>query len=208
MGITQAQLDLLNSAIAQGEIFTGCTKPVADFTKFTFTAGVPAGGASVGMTNGPAVFKYAPTYAGVNIEQTMGEVAPRIQKEAVTLSFTCAEDTAARIKLACTNGTLVNTPGATNVPTTDVLYVGGQILGSTPTCVVLVSKTGSFVYMGTTVGLYEWVGIYSAIVTDGYEVSFKLGETRMVKLTMTAYADVTRGAGDQFFQHGFMTTPS
>ena len=207
MPITAEQLAVLNNGIAAGEVYTGCTAP-ADFTKPTFTAGVPAGGVTVGMTTGPTTFKYQPEFGDLQIEQTLGAVAPRITKESLSISFTCAEDSAARIKLACTNGKLVNTAGSAGTPTTDVIYVGGQILGHSTTCLAIVSPIGSYDNAGTPVNLYEWVMVYAALVTNGYEVAFKLGENRVVKVEMSAYADPTRAVGDQLFQHGFMSDPT
>lgn len=97
----------------------------------------------------------------------------------------------------------VNTTGGAN---RNMLMVGGKIDAVTQ-CVALVSKIGTYTYMATTVTLYEWVCLYEAMSVDGVKLDWKRGENRMVEVTITGYADVTRSEGDQLFQLGQMASP-
>jgi hypothetical protein len=211
MAVTQAQVDSLKRFIGQGEIYLNCEKP-ADMTALVLTAGVPkdVGGtqdaASVGLTNGPASLEYKPEFKGLEVEQAFGELAPRLTKETVTLKFKCAEATYDRIKAALPMSTLVSVVGTGTTPTSNVLLVGGKI-DATTQCIVLVSKIGTYVNGGTTVQLYEWVCLYEAMSVDGVKLDWKRGENRMVEVTITGYADVTRSEGDQLFQIGQLADP-
>jgi hypothetical protein len=185
----------LKRFIGAGEIYTDCTKPAAN-TNIALTAGVPAGGTSVGLTSGPATLEYKPEFKGVEIEQTYGEVAPRVTKESVTLKFKCAEATYAKIALALQTGT----QRAASTPTGTFYTVGGKDFFDTQ-CITLVSPfdNGS----GTT--WYEWVCLYDALSVDGLKLEYKHGETRMIEVTLTGYSDPTRPVGDQLFQIGQQT---
>ncbi len=353
MPVTSSQVDALKRFIGQGEIYINVGKPATSFAPIIFgSAGnalIPqkVGGStnadSMGITSGPATLEYKPEFAGVEVEQAYGEVAPRVKKEAVTLKFKCAESTYDRIKAALQTGTLAQqnqsagnanpvgvpvgtaaaggtltagtywiayawrrttgigaavggetvglvsagtalsagnltlaftnlsggqlppggysvnwyvsiAPSATydpaamrfyvnnagtgtanisapatltgldtaatsykRVPTAnytgnpgyDMLKVGGlTFLPST--CVTLVSDLGTFNNAGG-VGpqrIWEWLTLYEALSVDGLTLSWKRGETRMVDVTMTGYADVTREEGDQLFQFGQLEDPT
>jgi hypothetical protein len=202
MPVTQAQVDALNKFIGQREVYTGVSKP-ADGAAMGIaqSTGVPTGGASVGLTSGPATLEYKPEFKGVEVEQAYGEVAPRVTKESVTLKFKCAEATYERIKLALQTGTLTTTAGAGATPTKQLLSVGGKTFFASQ-CIALVSPLGTyFDSVGMAdVPLWEWVCIYEAMSVDGLKLDWKRGETRMVEVTITGYADVTRSEGDQLFQ--------
>jgi hypothetical protein len=320
MPITQAEVEALKKFIGQGEIYLNVTKP-NDMTALTLNAqGIPTGGTSVGLTNGPASLEYKPEFKGLEVEQAFGELAPRLTKETVTLKFKCAEATYDRIQAALpmstleqdttatgiadpvtaptlahaaastalaagdyhvayayitANGVTLPSPDATvtlvagdNITTTDLgilpggvtgviwylsvaansatmkqiaqaadgaaqtfttlpaagaaspqtvnttgganrnlLMVGGKIDAITQ-CVALVSKIGTYSYMGTTVVLYEWVCVYEAMSVDGVKLDWKRGENRMVEITITGYADVTRSEGDQLYQLGQLAQPA
>jgi hypothetical protein len=212
MAITQTQVDSLKRFIGQGEIYLNCKKP-DDMTALTLTGGVPKAAdgttdaTSVGLTNGPASLEYKPEFAAIEVEQAFGEIAPRLTKESVTLKFKCAEATYDRIQAALSTSTLVSVAGAGANPTSNVLTVGGKIDAATQ-CVVLVSKIGSYSHMSTTVDLYEWVCLYEAMSVDGVKLDWKRGENRMVEVTITGYADVTRSEGDQLFQLGQLAQPA
>jgi hypothetical protein len=206
MPATAAQVQTLRNMVGQGEIYSGCTKPATN-TAIALTAGVPAGGTSVGLTSGPASLDYKPEFKGVEIEQAYGEVAPRVTKESVTLKFKCAESTYDKLQLALQTATHATTAGSGATPTKNTLYIGGLTFFNDQ-CICLVSNIGSYVYMATTVQLYEWVCIYSAMSVSGLKLDWKRGETRMVEVEITGYADVTRNEGDQLFQIGQQKDPS
>ncbi len=206
MPITAAQVAALKKNIGAATIYTGVTKP-ADQTPITLTAGVPTGGVDVGMTSGPATFEYKPEYADVQVEQSLAPVAPRITKETVTLKFRSAEAVFNTLKLAIQSGNTASTTGVAPAPDLDIIYVGGDIFANDPQCVALVTKIGSFTYMSTDYDLFEFIVLYEVLSVDGVSVAFKLGETRMVDVTLTGYADVTRPIRDQLFQWGRQGTP-
>lgn len=202
MPITQSQVDALKTFINQGEVWAHVTAPSTGVGQ-QWLAGNPGtpvgteagGGAlSLGITSGPATLEYKPTFAGVTIEQAYGDVAPRVTKEAVTLKFKCAEATYKRIRIALQTGTY-NQTGPVSGTYRHWLEVGGKTFFSTD-CVALVSKVND------TPARYEWVTIYAAMSVDGIKLDWKRGETRMVEVTITGYADVTRPEGDQLFQLG------
>ncbi len=202
MPVTQNQVDALKKFIGQGEVFTGVTKPADGVIMgFEQAYGLPLGGVSVGLTSGEATLEYKPEFAGVEVEQAYGEVAPRVKKETVTLKFKCAEATYARIKVALSTATETVLVAGTAPDTARrvLLTVGGKTFFD-PQCVALVSNIGTYTHQSSINNLYEWVCLYSAISVDGLTLEWKRGETRMIEVTMTGYADVTRTEGDQLFQ--------
>lgn len=207
MPITAEQVAALKKNIGAATIYTGVTKP-ADKTPVTLTAGVPTGGTSIGMTSGPATFEYKPEYADVQVEQSLAPVAPRITKESVTLKFRSAEAVFNTLKLAIQSGDTVSTSGVAPAPDLDIIYVGGDIFANDPQCVALVTEIGHFTHMSTEYTLYEFIVLYEVLSVEGVSVNFKLGETRMVDVTLTGYADVTRPVRDQLFQWGRQADPT
>lgn len=190
-------LSNLKKFIGQGEIYVGVTAPAAN-TALALTAGVPATGTDVGLTSGEATLTYKPTFTGVSIEQTTGEVAPRVTNETVELKFMAAEAVVANIGLALQTGTSHTTTG----PGRTFYTVGGKVFFSNQ-CVVLVSP---FVDDGTGNTWYEWVCLYSAMSVQGLVLKYKRNDTRMIEVTFTGYPDPTRPVGDQTFQIGQQTT--
>lgn len=210
MSVTSAQLESLRRFIGQGEVYYDVNTPASDFDPILFVAGSPgvpqiSSGAtaapSVGLTSGPASLEYKPEFKGVEVEQANGEVAPRLTKESVTLKFKMAEATYDRLKLALQTATLTTTTGSGVTPTTRLLSMGGQTFFPTQ-CIALVSPIGTYTDSSTVVELFEWVALYQALSVDGVKLDYKRNETRMVEVTITGYADVTRGVGDQLFQIG------
>jgi hypothetical protein len=216
MPVASTQVDALKKFIGQGEIYYNVGKPTS-FAAITFGAGANAkipqkqdgttNADSVGLTSGPATLEYKPEFKGVEVEQAYGEVAPRVTKETVTLKFKCAEATYTRIKLALQTGTLTTDVGAAGDPTDQLLSVGGKTFFSSQ-CIALVSDLGTYDNAGTPVDIWEWVAIYEAMSVDGLKLDWKRGETRMVEVTITGYADVTRSEGDQLFQIGQLEDPT
>jgi hypothetical protein len=205
--ITATQLGRLNRLIKEAAIYINCTKP-ADGADVALTAGVPAGGTWVGLTQDAAEWDYTPTISGIKIEQTNLEVAPRITDEQVQLTFKTVEAVSDKLALAIgPGGTLTNTAGATTTPSKNTIAMGGKSDVTTQT-VVLVSQIGTYTYMGTPVTLYEWFVIYNAVSATGAKVSFKRNETRMVQVTIKGYGDPTRTVGDQASKYGAMYDPS
>jgi len=88
----------------------------------------------------------------------------------------------------------------------DLLTVGGQTFIEEQ-CVALVSEIGSWDNGGPVI-LYEVVCIYNCLSTNGVEITWKRTDTRMVKITLTGYADVTRNVNDQLYQHYQMSEPA
>lgn len=197
---TQTELDSLTSLAGEAAIYINCTKP-ADGADVALTDGVPAGGTWVGMTQDAAEWSYKPTISGVKIEQTNLEVAPRITDEELTLSFKAAEAVYDKLKLALQGATFTDTPNTGTTPGKRTLSVGG-LTQITTQCVVLVSKIGSYVYMATTVNLYEWFVLYNAVSVDGVKVPYQRNATRMLQISLKGYGDPTRTVGDHLGKWG------
>jgi hypothetical protein len=191
--ITQSQIDNVQSRyIGRADIYVGVTKP-ADQTALVLTAGVPplegAGvGRWVGMSSGEAEFEYKPEIEGVDVEQALNPVGPRVVAESAQVKFTCSEAVFKNLVLAMQNATTAESGAA---PVTQKAFFGG-ISAITPTCVTLVSSLGG--------GLYEHVTLYSAYSVEGLRHTYKRSSTRMVEVTLKAYADMTRSEGDQLGQ--------
>jgi hypothetical protein len=222
MPATSGQVSTLRQFVGQGEIYLDVLNPATNAPMaFLALTGANSGkpkdatvitnpATSVGLTSGPASLDYKPEFKGVEIEQAYGEVAPRVTKESVTLKFKCAESTYDKLQVALQTGTLDfddNVAGI--VPDSNTLYVGGLTFFDAQ-AIALVSNIGSYFDSGsmTTIDLYEWLLLYNAMSVSGLKLDWKRGETRMVEVEVTGYADVTRNEGDQLFQIGQLSTPA
>lgn len=215
--------------IGQGEVYINVKPPVAGTTAETagpllFVApgagepetgipqkvGVITAADYVGLTNGPASIEYKPEWKGVEVEQAYGEIAPRVTKETVQVKFRMAEAHYTNLRRAIQTGTTVSIAGASGAPNKELTVVGGKIFFD-PTCLAIVSPIGSYTDTQPTPALhklYEWVVLYSAISVEGVKLEYKRGETRMVDVTFTGYAEVSRPEGDQLFQLGQDVDPT
>ena len=200
MPATSNQVAALRTYIAQGEIWTGVTKPAADaIMGFDQASATPLGGTSVGLTSGPATLEYKPEFKGIEVEQAYGEIAPRVTKETVTLKFKLPVASYDKLQLALQTAALTTTTGSGATPTVRLLSIGGETFFPTQS-IALVSEVGEWTSQDSTNKLYEWICLYEALSVDGLKLDFQRGETRMVEVTMTGYADVTRNEGDQLYQ--------
>jgi hypothetical protein len=164
----------------------------------------------VGLTSGPATLEYKPEWKGIEVEQANGEIAPRVTKEMVTVKFTMAEAHYTNLRIAMQTGTAVSIAGAAGAPNKELTVTGGGIFFD-PICVAIVSPIGSYTDTQPTPAphnLFEWVVIYQAISTEGVKIEYKRNNTRLVEVTLTGYADVSRPVNDQLYQHGQDVDPS
>lgn len=204
----QADIDLLTKLDKEAAIYINCTKPAdgADVALNPAT-GAPAGGTWIGVTQDMAEWAYKPTVTGMKIEQTNIEVAPRNTAEVVNLTFKAAKAVYSNLQLALPSSTLTTNAGATTTAGSRTLAIGGKSDIATQ-CVVLVSNIGTYVYMSTTVQLYEWFVMYNAVTADGVKVPYLRNATRMYQLNLQGWGDATRTVGDQLCKVGFQFDPA
>lgn len=203
----QADIDNLNQLKGEAAIYINCTKPADGADVALSTVGVPAGGTWIGVTQNAAKWTYKPTVTGMKIEQTNLEVAPRITDEMLTVDFTAAEAVYTNLNVAIVGGTLATTAGSGTTPSKHTIAMGG-LSSLTPITVVLVSNIGSYVYMSTTVQLYEWLVIYNACSVSGVPVSYQRNVTRVYAITLQGYGDPTRTVGDHLGKYGVLFNPN
>jgi len=196
-----AVIDPTQIQIGPAEIWYGVTKPSVG-NEMTHTNADPGSGTFIGLTEGPALFRYTPEYSLEEGEQVLSTVMAFVIGENAELELTLKESTADKLRQVMQNSALV----VDNVPTvkTDMLTVGGhqqvQSINTGERCVFLIApRVGQFASAGT-VQLYSYLTIYRCIVISPFEYGWDRKKGATYKATFHALSDQTRPKGDQLFQ--------
>ena len=159
----------------------------------THTAGVPATGTEVGLTDGPTVVRLKTVKKAINAEQSLAGVDVATIQEIAEIEFKCKEQTYAALQRAFdTVGTV--TDGSKH------LFYGGN--GTA----VLAPRTEAVMFTSVQRNAptkYIWTVIYKAFSEMGMEESFSREGETIYSVKMVGLADMTRNAGDQLYQTVF-----
>ncbi len=173
-------------------LFVGVTAPAsgAPPTFLTHTAGVPATGTEIGLTNGDTVFSYEATKSEIQAEQFYAGVDVFLTQEKCKLTFTAQEATVIALKTAFDN------IGQFTDGTKEAFYAG--------------SGSGAFACLKQTVVVtarqrvnpakYLLIMMYLAYPSKGMNFPFSRTKPGMSQVEFTALADTSRTAGDCMFQ--------
>lgn len=188
--------------IGPADIFYGVTPPAA-FVPMTQVNGAPSSGDYIGMTEGPAVFTYTPSYSMEDAEQELTPVEAFVIAEAGTLEFSMKEYEANKLMEAIQNGLLAT--NAVSDPDTEAIHVGGRQetrngpAGAGQQSIFLISpQVGLF--GGSGAQLYSYLTLYRAINTGPFVASYDKKKGMLNKIVFTCLAEVTRPKGDKLFQ--------
>lgn len=178
--------------VGPARIFVGVTNPAsgAPPTFVAHTAGVPATGTEIGLTNGDTLFTYEAKKAEVEAEQYYAGVDVYLQQESAKLSFTAQESTVVALKAAFDN------IGQFTDGTKEAFYAG--------------SGSGAFACLKQSVMItarqrvnpakYLIILMYVAYPSKGLNYPFGRTKPAMSPVEFTSLADTTRTAGDAMFQ--------
>ena len=178
--------------VGPARIFVGVTNPTTG-TPPTFvahTAGVPATGTEIGLTNGDTVFEYTADKDEIQAEQYYAGVDVFLKQESAKVSFTAQEMTVVALKAAFDN------IGQFTDGTKEAFYAG--------------SSSGAFAALKQSVMItarqrvnpakYLVILMYLAYPSKGLNIPFGRTKPAMSPVEFTALADTSRNAGDAMFQ--------
>lgn len=178
--------------VGPARVFAGVTAPAsgAPPTFLAHTAGVPATGTEIGLTNGDTVFTYEAKKNEIQAEQYYAGVDVYLTQESAKVTFTAQESTVVALKAA------FDAIGQFSDGTKDAFYAG--------------SGSGAFACLKQTIVLtarqrvntskYIVIMMYVAYPSKGLNYPFSLTKPGMTPVEFTALADTTRTAGDAMFQ--------
>jgi hypothetical protein len=178
--------------VGPARLFVGVTAPAsgAPPTFVAHTAGVPATGTEIGLTNGDTVFTYEATKSEIQAEQYYAGVDVFLTQEKAKITFTAQEATVVALRAAFDN------IGQFTDGTKEAFYAG--------------SGSGAFACLKQTVMLtarqrvnpakYLVLMMYLAYPSKGMNFPFSRTKPGMSPVEFTGLADVTRTAGDAIFQ--------
>jgi len=178
--------------VGPARLFVGVTAPAsgAPPTFVAHTAGVPATGTEIGLTNGDTVFTYEATKSEIQAEQYYAGVDVFLTQEKAKITFTAQEATVVALRAAFDN------IGQFTDGTKEAFYAG--------------SGSGAFACLKQTVMLtarqrvnpakYIVIMMYLAYPSKGMNFPFSRTKPGMSPVEFSGLADVTRTAGDAIFQ--------
>lgn len=178
--------------VGPARIFAGVTAPAsgAPPTFLAHTAGVPATGTEIGLTNGDTVFTYEAKKNEIQAEQFYAGVDVYLTQESAKVTFMAQESTVVALKAS------FDSIGQFSDGTKDAFYAG--------------SGSGAFTCLKQTIVLtarqrvntakYILIMLYVAYPSKGLNYPFARTKPAMTAVEFTALADVTRTAGDCMFQ--------
>jgi hypothetical protein len=178
--------------VGPARIFVGVTNPAsgAPPTFVAHTAGVPATGTEIGLTNSDTVFTYEAKKTEIEAEQYYAGVDVFLTQENAKVSFTAQESTVVALKAA------FDAIGQFSDGTKDAFYAG--------------SGSGAFACLKQSVMLtarqrvnpakYIVILMYLAYPSKGLNYPFSRTKPAMNQVEFTALADTSRTAGDAMFQ--------
>lgn len=176
-------------------IFAGITAPTTGTppTLMTHTAGVPGTGTEMGLTEGPATFRYRNGKKMIKADQSLAGVDVMVIDEMAEIEITVKEQTYAVLQRAFDN------VGTVSDGAKDLFYFGGGsgVLGARQEAIFVSSQQRNAPTKFIIMVLYK---CYSEV---GYEAGFtKEGET-IYKMKFVGLADTARNAGDTVGQYFF-----
>lgn len=178
--------------VGPARIFVGVTNPAsgAPPTFVGHTAGVPATGTEIGLTNADTIFTYEAKKTEIQAEQFYAGVDVFLSQEMAKVSFTAQESTVVALKAA------FDAIGQFSDGTKDAFYAG--------------SGSGAFACLKQSVMLtarqrvnpakYIAILMYLAYPSKGLNYPFSRTKPAMSQVEFTALADTSRTAGDAMFQ--------
>lgn len=173
-------------------IFAGVTPPVTGIppTFLAHTNGVPATGVEMGLTEGPAIFRYRNTKKMIKAEQSLAGVDAAVIDEMAEIEITVMEHTYAVLQRA------FDASGTVTDGTKDAFFFGGGagVLDARKECVVLTSSQRN------APTKYLVMVLYRCYTELGYEVGLTAQKESVYKMKFIGLADVARNAGDSVGQ--------
>ncbi len=183
-------LDPTKIRVAAGRIYAGTTPPAAG-AALALTAGVPATGTELGLTQGESVLTYEVTYDEEMSDQVLGPVAVFATQEMMHLEFTMLEYAAAQLQDFFQQAGLTIDNGSS--PKTDLFEMGQ--LGTTGNAVTKQSMTLVSPIPGTSPQRYTIVMLFSAYQAQAASLRYTREGSSIMKTMFHAIADTTRTAG-------------
>lgn len=200
-------LNAANVRVGAGRVYMGTTAPAAGQHINLPATGIPATGTEVGLTEGEAVFTYEVTYFEVNAEQSLAPVEVFATEESAQLEFTMKEYIQANIEdffntMLATGVDAVPTDAGTPVYTD--IYEGGRILGlaagagevTLQSCILVAPIPNT----SAVAQRYTYIMLYQAYQSEAAAVRYTKSGDSLMKVTMKAIADLTRGDTSTLFQ--------
>lgn len=181
--------------VGPARIFVGVTNPASGGppTFVAHTAGVPATGTEIGLTNADTVFTYEAKKSEIQAEQYYAGVDVFLTQESAKITFTAQESTVIALQTAFDN------IGQFSDGTKDAFYAG--------------SGSGAFAALKQSVMItarqrvntskYIVILMYVSYPSKGLNYPFSRTKAAMWPVEFTALADTTRTAGDAMFQYYF-----
>lgn len=197
-------LNAANIRVGAGRVYMGTTAPAAG-DAIVIADGTPGTGVEVGLTEGEAVFTYEVTFFEVEAEQSLGIVGVFASQEAAQLEFTMKEYVQANIEdfFASMLSSNINTGAGDAHADTDV-YEGGRILGLAPAAGEVTLQSCILIApIPHTSGVeqrFTWCMLYQAYQSEAAAVRYAKGSDTLMKVTMKAVADLSRGDTATLFQ--------
>lgn len=175
--------------IGAARIFVGVTNPTTGTppTWMTHTAGVPATGTEIGLTEGDTTFEFLAKKEEIVAEQAYGPVDVWMSMESCKVNFTCQESNITALKAAFDN------VGQFSDSSRDAFYFGtGTGAFSVTTQSVFFSSPRRDAPTKYFIGL-----MYKAYSSKGMNFPFTRTKKGTFAVEMVALCDLTRTAGDQ-----------
>lgn len=176
-------------------VFSGVTAAATGTppTYVTHTAGVPATGTELGLTEGDAKLKYKLVKGKIEPEQSLAPVGVYAIGEEASLTCVCMEQTYNTLQMAFDNVGKESVGGGVG------FWFGGgtSVLAPTTTTITLTSMQRNAPTKFIVTQLYK------VTTMDGFEMPFKKKGHSVYQVTFEALADLTRNAGDQIGYYRF-----
>jgi hypothetical protein len=178
--------------VGPARIFVGVTAPAsgAPPTFVGHTAGVPATGTEIGLTNADTTFTYEAKKAEIQAEQFYAGVDVYLQQESAKVTFTAEESTVKALQTAFDN------IGQFTDGTKEAFY-GGSGSGAFTTFTQVVMLTSR---QRINTSKYIVIMLYKAYPSKGLIYPFSRTKPAMWPAEFTGLADPSRTAGDAMFQ--------
>jgi hypothetical protein len=178
--------------VGPGRVFVGVTNPTsgAPPTFVGHTAGVPATGTEIGLTNSDTVFEYEAKKGEIQAEQYYAGVDVFLTQESAKLSFIAQEGNIKALQAALDN------IGQFSDGTKDAFY-GGSSAGA-----FAALKTSVMITSRQRVNPAKYIVILMYVAYPSKSLQYALSRTKpaMWQVEFTALADTSRTAGDAMFQ--------
>lgn len=170
-------------------IFAGVTAGATGTppTYITHTAGVPATGTELGLTQGDTMFTYQPTKKEIDSEPNLAAVAAMTISEVAQIETTVMEHTYFTLQRA------FDTVGSESIGAGDAFWFGGgtSILTTRTECIMVTAA------QRTAPTKYIIAVLYKAYSVEGFKVSYKKSVESVYRIVLKGLADTARNDGDR-----------